>query len=157
MKIVVNGREYEGIEQMPPEVRRQYLLAVGALGDADGDGVPEVLEKPGSSGVVVRESILYNGRKYTSRDELPPEVRELLERMPKPGPGENETRVEVKTTKVFPPRVSISERRITDNEGQRRGARSGFQGLLVAGLIVVVLILLFLWLSGIKPADLWRN
>jgi len=157
MKIVVNGREYDGIEQMPLEVRQQYLQAVRAMGDADGDGVPDVLEKPGSSNVVVRESIIYNGREYKSRDELPPEVRDMLDHMPKPQPGENETRVEIKTTKVLPPQVNVSERWISDAERQRGDPGSGFPWLLVTGLIVVVLVLLFLWLSGVKPADLWRK
>ena len=36
LKIVINGREYNGVDQMPPDVRQQYLQLVGTLGDADG-------------------------------------------------------------------------------------------------------------------------
>ncbi len=87
MKIVINGREYDGIDQMPPDVRQQYLQLVGSLGDADRNGVPDVLERPGSSSVEVNTSIIYNGREYKDRSELPAEVREILERMPPPQPG----------------------------------------------------------------------
>ena len=42
MKIVFNGLEYDGVEQMPPEIRNQYLRLIGTLGDANGNGVPDV-------------------------------------------------------------------------------------------------------------------
>ena len=108
-KIVVNGQEYDGIDQMPSELRQQYLEMMGKLGgDADGDGVPDDLQRLGASNVFVKESITFNGKTYNSRDELPPDVRELLDHMPKPKPGEDKTSVEVKTTRVFEPRVSVS-------------------------------------------------
>ena len=49
MKIVFNGREYDGVEQMPPEIRAQYLQVINALGDADGNGIPDILERGGLS------------------------------------------------------------------------------------------------------------
>jgi len=156
-KIVVNGREYDGIEQMPPDVRQQYLQLVSALGDANGNGVPDILELPGSSNAVVKESILYNGREYKDRSELPAEARELLEQMPEPEAGDAESRLEIKTTKVFPTQVTVSERWAADNQREPAGVRSAFPRLLVTGLIAAVLFLLFLWLSGIKPEDLWRR
>jgi len=155
MKIVVNGVEYDSIEQMPPAVRRQYLEAVGALCDEDGDGVPDSMQKPGSSNVVTHESIIYNGREYKSRDELPSEVRELLEHMPEPKPGETETCLEVKTTRVFPPQVNLSARWPEAQERQSEGITLRLSWFLVLVLATAVLALLFLWLSGIKPGDLW--
>ena len=157
MKITFNGTEYDGIEQMPPDVRQQYLEIVRALGDADGNGVPDVLEKTGSPGVITKESIVFNKREYKSREELPPEARELLDKISKPQTGENAAQVEVSTTKVFPPRVTVSERWIRSNERPRTVGNSGFPWLLIGGLVLAILILLLLWLSGIKPGDLLRR
>ena len=36
-KIVFNGKEYDGVESMPAEVRREYEAVLGALGAADRD------------------------------------------------------------------------------------------------------------------------
>ena len=157
-KIVLNGREYDSVEQMPPEVREQYLQALGALRDSDGDGVPDVLQQSGSSNGVVEETFVFNGRKYNSLDELPPEVREMIKHIPKPKPGENETRLEVETTEIFPPQVSVSAHWGSDDDGhQPRIEGMRLPWLLVSLLVAAVLIQLFPWLSGIKPGDLWRR
>ena len=154
MKIVFNGREYDGVEQMPPEIRAQYLQVINALGDADGNGIPDILERGGSSSVAVKESIVFNGREYQNRDELPREVREALERMPPPKP-ENVTRKVVVNAKTFPVKTTVSLGS-AGREGQST-SRLGAAWMLVAALSVVVVILLGLWLSGIRPADLLRR
>jgi len=156
MKIVINGREYDGLDQMPPDVRQQYLQLVGSLGDADRNGVPDVLERPGSSNVVVNTSIIYNGREYKDRSELPAEVREILERMPPPQPGATETRVEVQT-KVLSNKEDISARWLSEGESGTRGLRLRFPWVLITILLVVIFILLFLWLSGVTPPHSWRR
>ena len=43
-RITVNGREHQRVDEMPPEVRRQYERAMSMLADADGNGVPDILE-----------------------------------------------------------------------------------------------------------------
>jgi len=152
-KIVLNGQEYDGVDQMPPDVRRQYEEMMDRLGgDSDGDGVPDVLHKPGTPNVVVKESFTYNGRKYNSRDELPPELRELLDHMPKPGPGEDKTTFEVKTS--FEPQVRLFTNWSGEDRRQSKGFTVKLSWFLVFALIVAVLALLFLWLSGIKPSHL---
>jgi hypothetical protein len=157
MTIVVNGREYDSLEQMPPEVRQEYLQAMRAPGGAKDSGVPDVLQEPGASNAEVSESFIYNGQEYASRDELPTEVREMLDQMPEPQPSGDETRLEIKTTKVFPPKVIISERSFGDGEFRSAGAKPGFPSWLVTALVVALLALFFLWFSGIRPADLWRR
>src|SRR5437762_9969534 len=154
MKIVFNGREYDGVEQMPTEIRAQYSQVVNALGDADGNGIPDILERSGSSSVAVKESIVFNGREYSNRDELPLEVREALERMPPPKP-ENVMRKVVVNTKTFPVKTTVSVRS-AGREGQST-SRLGAAWMLVVALSVVVVVLLGLWLSGIRPADLLRR
>ena len=156
MKIVINGREYDGIDQMPPDVRQQYLQLVGSLGDADRNGVPDVLERPGSSSVEVNTSIICNGREYKDRSELPAEVREILERMPPPQPGGTQTRVEVQT-KVLSSKEDISARWQSEGESKTPGFKRSFPWALITILLVMIVILLFLWLSGVTPPRSWRR
>jgi len=154
MRIVINGREYDGLDQMPPDVRQQYLQLVGSLGDVDRNGVPDVLERPGSSNVVVNTSIIYNGREYKDRSELPAEVREILERMPPPQPGA--TRVEVQT-KVLSNKAGSAARWLQEGESQSPGLRLIFPWVLITILLMAIGILFFLWLSGVTPPDSWRR
>src|SRR5574342_708574 len=42
-KILVNGQVYEGLDQLPPEVRAKYEQAMGAL-DKDRNGIPDFVE-----------------------------------------------------------------------------------------------------------------
>ena len=42
-KIVVNGQAYDGLDQLPPEVRAQYEQAMGAM-DANRNGIPDFVE-----------------------------------------------------------------------------------------------------------------
>jgi hypothetical protein len=82
MRIVFNGREYAGSDQMPSDVRRLYDLAMDQLADADRDGVPDVLGRGGAAGHVIgieHTSITVNGATYGSVDEMPADVRRLCE------------------------------------------------------------------------------
>ena len=63
-RIVINGKRYDSVDQMPPEVRKQYLEAMGSLGKANPGGLPQLLNQTRSSDVVVTESIVYNGKEY---------------------------------------------------------------------------------------------
>ena len=81
-KIVVNGKEYDSIDEMPPEVRRLYESAMQLLGDGDGDGVPDLLQR-GSGAAdlnIATTQIVVDGRAYGDASELPPEAREMYER-----------------------------------------------------------------------------
>ena len=94
-KIIVNGQEFSSVEEMPPAVRRQYEQAMSALADRDGDGVPDIMQSglSGMSGmeelgdgfhkveVETRSEYVVDGNEYSSLDEMPPEVREMFERM----------------------------------------------------------------------------
>jgi hypothetical protein len=42
--IVVNGRAYTNVEEMPADVRQAYEKMSGLFNDADGDGVPDLFE-----------------------------------------------------------------------------------------------------------------
>ncbi len=74
-----NGREITDPSELPPEMRK-------LLEDADGNGIPDIVERgklggrPGDEllevSVVKPTVIEVGGRTYQSIDELPPEMRE---------------------------------------------------------------------------------
>ena len=43
-KIIFNGKEYNRLEDMPPEARRAYQQAMGMLADKNQNGVPDFME-----------------------------------------------------------------------------------------------------------------
>ena len=69
-KITVNGREYDSIEQMPPEVLRDYLQAMGAVPAATSvDDTP--------TGGVVRFTAMDPSQVQALRDEVQENVRSM--------------------------------------------------------------------------------
>jgi hypothetical protein len=86
--ITINGQHYGSPEEMPADVRRTYEEAMRAIGPAVASGNPSGMTQvfSGSSGlgmnasVVVRKSITVNNRTYQSLEEMPPDVRQFVER-----------------------------------------------------------------------------
>jgi hypothetical protein len=78
-RIVFNGKEYAGPEQMPDDVRKAFLATLAQIGtDADGNGVPDVLEGKGNVLGLPQSSITVNGRTVDNVKDLPLPVRWLL-------------------------------------------------------------------------------
>ena len=80
VKIVFNGKEYDGVDAMPPDVRKAYETLLQNLGKA-GDGALVSLLKQGL-GTSIKATfweIVVNGKKYGSLDEMPPEIRRTYE------------------------------------------------------------------------------
>jgi len=78
-RIVFNGKEYAGVEQMPDDVRQAFTAMLTQLGaDADGNGVPDVLEGKGSVAGLAQTSITVNGRTLDDVKALPLPMRWLL-------------------------------------------------------------------------------
>ena len=93
--IVIDGKTYNSVNDMPPDVRRRYETALGAL-DKNRDGTLDMLENVNSlfedknkdgtpdafdgltGNMVSTTTIIADGREYNSMDELPPEVRAKL-------------------------------------------------------------------------------
>ncbi len=63
-KFVVNGKEYQSLEEIPADVRQAVRGATGSLSVEGG----------------VSCKINFNGRVYSSPDEMPREARELYEK-----------------------------------------------------------------------------
>jgi hypothetical protein len=79
-RIFFNGQEYASAEAMPEEVRKAYQVALGQLGDADRNGIPDVLEHPAGNVIGIQQSaITLNGKTYGSVAEMPAFVRFLYE------------------------------------------------------------------------------
>jgi hypothetical protein len=77
--IVFNGKEYAGPEDMPEDVRKAFLAMLAQIGtDADGNGVPDLLEGKGNLLGLPKSSITVNGRTVDNVKDLPLPVRWLL-------------------------------------------------------------------------------
>ena len=79
---------------MPPDVRRQYEIAMGALADKDGNGIPDILEgkdvplrtaganllKSGIVSSVTTSRIVVNGQEYARWEDVPAAIRDAIEK-----------------------------------------------------------------------------
>jgi len=83
LKIVFNGREYDSVEVMPPDVRTEYELALETLRKSGGEEILTVLQRDvGVRGTHIKATyreIVVNGNKYDSVDAMPPDVRRVYE------------------------------------------------------------------------------
>ena len=96
--IVIDGKTYHSVDEMPPEVRQQYEQAIHSLKDADGnrvpdpfenqnlfadqdrDGMPDLLENmPAISTAGTSMKIVIDGKEYDRLEDLPPDARARYE------------------------------------------------------------------------------
>lgn len=95
--IVIDGKTYKSIDEMPEDVRRNYESALNQLGDSNKDGIPDMLENLTSSTdqnkngmpdaienmvsnvFTSSTKLIVNGTEYNSLDELSPELRAKYE------------------------------------------------------------------------------
>ena len=66
-KFIVNGKEYDTVEEMPDEIRDAYEKAIAG---SPGPGHGGTLE-------MERTRVVFNGKEYASEDAMPQEEREL--------------------------------------------------------------------------------
>ena len=94
--IVIDGKTYKSVEEMPEDVRRNYESAMSQLADNDRNGLPDTLGKfsdltdqnkngmPDAfegmvSNIISSTKIIADGNEYHSLDELPPDIRAKYE------------------------------------------------------------------------------
>ena len=96
--IVIDGKTYQSVEEMPSDIRQKYEQAMRSLGDANSNKVPDAFEamsifadKNRSSVPDVLENIsaehaavgsmkvIVDGREFDGLETLPPEVRAQYE------------------------------------------------------------------------------
>ena len=70
-KLVVNGKEYGSLEEMPDEDRRIYEKAVNSSTDM----------RAGTSFSHAKVKIAFNGRQYESPEGMPEDVRDLYRKV----------------------------------------------------------------------------
>ncbi|HCB01501.1 MAG TPA: hypothetical protein DEP19_03885 [Anaerolineae bacterium] len=78
-QIHFNGKTYNSIEEMPPEMRQAYQQIANMLVDKNGNGIPDFLEgdivKNISNIYTTASTINFNGNTYSDFNELPPDVQ----------------------------------------------------------------------------------
>jgi len=94
--IVIDGKTYKSVEEMPEDVRRNYESVMSQLADNDRNGIPDALENLTSladqnkngmpdafegmvSNTISSTKIIANGNEYNGLDDLPPDVRAKYE------------------------------------------------------------------------------
>ncbi len=96
--IVVGGKTYRSVDEMPLDVRQKYERAMSVLGDANNDqnpdaleslkifadrnknGTPDLLENITLGNTVVNNTkIIVDGKEFNGVENLPPEVRARYE------------------------------------------------------------------------------
>jgi len=80
--IVFNGKTYHSVDEMPPDIRQAYEQVMSAFADKNQNGMPDVLEgmlDKNTNDLNIQSSstsIIYDGKKYDSVEQLPPEGRQ---------------------------------------------------------------------------------
>ncbi len=169
-----NGKEYSSVDEMPADVRLAYQAVTQTFADKNQDGVPDIFEglgSPGTRRIVINQTkvskIIYNGREYSSREEMPADERaEYDKAMGRLGADENKNGVpdifEIGGANI--PQVSrqISHVRQSlphavptiTSSGGTNDTMIFLIGFVIALLLLVVAGLLFLLLFG--PSFLQR-
>ncbi len=68
-RIIVNGKEYNSVEEMPADLRRAFEKAMAERRDS---GNP-------AGDTTVRTKIIFNGQEYKNMEMMPPDERKLYE------------------------------------------------------------------------------
>jgi hypothetical protein len=79
----VNGQTYASLDEMPPDVRRDFEETMRRLTtDRDGNGIPDIFENaasaPDQKNVVIKtvsKRVIVDGKESNRLDEIPPELR----------------------------------------------------------------------------------
>ena len=84
-RITINGREYESVEEMPPDVLAIHEQSMSMLADRDGNGIPDIMER-GNVKITggedfkmisaVNRKITVNGKTYKRFEDMPAEIQE---------------------------------------------------------------------------------
>lgn len=96
--IVIDGKTYNSVEEMPPDIRQKYEAAMRTLGDAnnnripdgfenmnvfgdrDKNGIPDVVENLLTGQAAVSSmKIIVDGKEFNGLEGLPPEARAKYE------------------------------------------------------------------------------
>ncbi len=97
-RIVIDGKTYNSVDEMPEDVRRQYEQAMSSLKDQSGNripdafennlladknknGIPDIIENTAGAPIVANAiKVVVNGKEFNSLADLPPDVRAKYEK-----------------------------------------------------------------------------
>lgn len=146
-KITVNGREYDSVDHMPPDVREIYLQAMASLRESGTPDLSGFVKKDILSSV--KETFTYNGREYKSRGELPPEARAIFDKIPETPMDTKISDVKVVTERTIIPAANRTEPWGLGDDHLERDPKVAW--MLVAALSAAIIVLLFLlYLSDLR-------
>lgn len=96
--IVIDGKIYNSVDEMPPDVRQKYEQAMRSLGDADHNRIPDAFENANifadqdrngipdafenlseQSTAVSNMKIIMDGKEFDRIEDLPPDARAKYE------------------------------------------------------------------------------
>ena len=144
-RITINGEQYDGPEAMPPDVRRLYEEAMRSLGPGVASGLgTHAHTAPLGGEVVVSRVVTVNERKFGSIDELPPEVRRMVDDARRGATSpvtrpETSVHVSVNLAEGSSPPAS-GLRPVSDLESTIRGIPGAVATLVILGLIAWYLL-----------------
>lgn len=121
-RIVIGGSEYRSVEDMPPELRRVYEVALKASQTA-AEG-PKI-------------KLVFEGNEYDSVDSMPPEVRKKYEHQQAAMETFRDFSVDATT-----PRAAKAPGSATAAAGASGPAR--FNWLLIGGALIAVALIVFI-------------
>jgi hypothetical protein len=77
-----NGKTYNSLEEMPANERQAFEHLSNLFVDKNGNGIPDFLEGDMVKNVLTAftSNVNFNGQTYNNVNELPPEVREKVQR-----------------------------------------------------------------------------
>ena len=141
-KIVFNGREYDGVESMPPDVRQEYERVLGTLGPAERDKVAAAMGHGINVklNVTVHRKFRVNGKDYESLDVMPADMRAAYERALEQRPGMQDTATSIPKPSLSPKGMPVVPPAI-DAADTRRAALVRIAVWVVIGLVVLVWLL----------------
>jgi hypothetical protein len=172
--ISVNGKNYDRVEDMPPEARQAYQRALGMLADKNQNGTPDVLEAglpavPAAPAGKIKltthvrfttaQKIVFNGQVYHSVDEMPAEARQAYQQAL--GTLDADQNGVPDILEGDHPPASFSTRPITATpiipavpsdqcgDGQRLRRIAATVVVLLLGLAAVAAIVVNIWLSRV--------
>lgn len=152
---IVNGKTYNSMDEMPPDVRARYDMLNNLLADKNQDGTPDIMADAMNAGTTVIQSstIIYQGKTYNSVDELPPDARAKYEQAMAQLADQNQngtpdvlesaaqSSVIVSTSLNPAPNVSAAP-----NSSEQNIGPIIVLGIMAIGLAIIIAILLFLLL-----------
>ena len=136
---IIDGVKYRSLDEVPANVRANYEHV---FKDADGNGIPDILETQGTgrSSVKTHNKYIINGVEYESLESMPADVRRMYEMLvtdrDKNGIPDIHTSGIVKMSSID---TDMIEGAMNELSGKSSPVRNkGFWGIVILILFIVV-------------------